>query len=191
MSGMRNMMLRNQRPSPANAQGPGGGGGGTGGQPGNVMQGMQRLLGGRDWRYNRALDKFNAGEMILKIPDDFSADEYNTAFGMGTLAVGAGVAVALNVGAPRDLILRELLLDEQTLAFGAAGTQDARLTVVTIEGNTAIQGAGGCSVSSFSSRNNKRPRFDLPVAGGTIVTVTIANDTAATALEFVPTWIID
>jgi hypothetical protein len=149
-------------------------------------------MGGRDFKYNRLLDKLSGSELLFKIPTDFGADEYNVTFGMGTTGViAAGTTVTVTVAAPRDLILRELLLDEQSLAFGAAGTQDARVTAITVEGNAALLGGGGASISAFSSRSLIRPKFDLPVQGGTSVAVSIANDTAATALEFVPTWLID
>lgn len=150
---------------------------------------MTSLLGGRSLRYNRMLDKLNGGDVLFKVPQDFGADEHNYVFGLGRQSIAAGAQVTFKQNADRDLILRDLTVDEQSLAFGAAGAQDATVLSITVEGNTLALG-GGCSITQFSSRAVNKPKLDLPVAGGTPVTVTIQNNSAA-AQVFNPTFSID
>lgn len=161
------------------------------GRPGNPAQGsmLTQLMGNRTPRYNRLLDKLNGGDVLFKVPSDFGVDEHNVMLGMDRASIAAGASKTFTVNAPRDVILRDLIIDEVSLAKGAAGAQDATVTAITVEGNSILLG-GETSVTAYGSGCFPRAKYDLPVAGGTPIAVTIKNNSAA-ANVFCPTWLID
>jgi hypothetical protein len=152
---------------------------------------MQLLTAERGLRYNRLLDKLGMKEFVLRVPPDFGADEYNVFLSMGVATLGAGATTTLSTNAPRDLILRQLVIQEQTLSPTAAGINDWRVTGITIEGNTVALGSiGGIPGIVFSALSLVRPEFNLPLAGGTPVSVSLVNDSAA-GQELAVVWYID
>ena len=160
------------------------GGGTLGG--GNMLQG---LSGGREIRYNRLLDKMGSPSILFKVPDSFGTDENNVVLGLSNL-VGAGALLAgatgtCAVNVPRDLILRKLICVNNAIA----GDFDFLITAITIEGNSVLLG-NPISGAVFSPTSFYSPSFDLPVAGGTPVTVTLTN-TSAAPQEFSPCFTID
>lgn len=157
------------------------GGGTLGG--GNMLQG---LSGGREIRYNRLLDKMGSPSILFKVPDSFGTDENNVVLGLSNL-VGLAVAATgtCQVNVPRDLILRKLIVVNNILA----GDFDFVINAITIEGNSVLLGnpIGG---AVFGPNSFYSPSFDLPVAGGTPVTLTITN-TSAAIQDFSPCFTID
>jgi hypothetical protein len=150
---------------------------------------FSQLMGGRQPRYNRALDKLQGNAVLFRVPSDFGADEHNVTLGTAPADIAAAATVTFTVNAPRECILRDLIVDELSLAVGAAGSRNAQIIAITCEGNALALGSGS-STSVFASTAFNRPKFDLPVAGGTPLTVTIQNNSAG-PLRFAPTFHID
>ena len=145
---------------------------------------LSRLIGGRAVRYNRFLDRLNTSAFVAKVPKDFACDEENVLLGVATtpLAIGAGASATMTVNAPRDLVLRRLLVTEQ-----AGGTQWF-VTSIQIEGKSYSVG-GAIPGALFSANNINAPaEFDVPVAGGTPISLTI---TATAAGNFLAAFTID
>lgn len=162
-------------------QGPASGGGGR-----SLMQG---ITGGRELRYNRLLDKMGSPSILFKVPQEWGTDENNVVLGLSNLvggtALAPGASGTCQVNVPRDLILRKLILVNNVLA----GDFDFLVTAITIEGNSVLLG-NPISGAVFSPTSFFTPSFDLPVAGGTPVTISITN-TSAAAQEFSPCFTID
>jgi len=160
-------------------------GGGTLG--GGAM--LQNLSGGREVRYNRLLDKMGSPSILFKVPESFGTDENNVVLGLSNLvggtALAAGATGTCQVNVPRDLILRKLIVVNNLIA----GDSDFLITAITIEGNSVLLG-NAISGAVFGPTSFYSPSFDLPVAGGTPVTITITNTSAATQ-EFSPCFTID
>jgi hypothetical protein len=157
-------------------------GGGTLG--GGAM--LQNLSGGREVRYNRLLDKMGSPSILFKVPESFGTDENNVVLGLSNLvALAAAATGTCQVNVPRDLILRKLIVVNNILA----GDVDFVISAITIEGNSVLLGnpIGG---AVFSPTSFYSPSFDLPVAGGTPVTISITN-TSAAAQDFSPCFTID
>ena len=135
---------------------------------------MQHIIGSKRLRPNRLFGSLKSGDILAKLPKEIGTDEYNVVFGLGRQVVGAGVVVNYTQNAPRDMILRKLILSDET----NGDPRDFTVTAITIEGNAALLGAavGG---EVFGSQSYYSPDFDLPVAGGTPVTVTVTNNNAA------------
>jgi len=153
---------------------------------GNMLQG---LSGGREIRYNRLLDKMGSPSILFKVPDSFGTDENNVVLGLSNLvgasALAAGASGTCQVNVPRDLILRKLIVVNNNIN----GDFDFLVTAITIEGNSVLLG-NPISGAVFSPISFYSPSFDLPVAGGTPVTITITN-TSTAAQEFSPCFTID
>lgn len=150
---------------------------------------FQTLMGGRQPRYNRALDKLQGNSVLFRVPADFGADEHNVVLGTAPATIPALSQATFSVNAPRECILRDLIVDELSLAVGAAGARDAQIIAITCEGNALALGSGA-PTTVFASTAFNRPRFDLPVAGGTPLTITIANNSAG-PLRFAPSFHVD
>ena len=146
---------------------------------------MSMLTGGREPRYNRLLDKMSQSTMLFKVPADWGVDENNVVLGTGLISPLAGASGTSTVAAPRDLILRKLIIVNNVLVTDA----DFTVTAITVEGNSNLLGTA-VSGAIFFPNSFYSPSFDLPVAGGTSVSVTISNGSAATQ-EFTPTFTID
>lgn len=146
---------------------------------------LSQLMGGREFRYNRLLDKLNQSTILFKVPQEWGADENNVVFGTGAISPGAGGTATSSANAPRDLILRKLILINQ---LGPADV-DFTVTAITVEGNSLLLGSGVAG-ALFLPNSFFNPHFDIPVAGGTPVAVTIANGSAA-GQEFSPVFTID
>ena len=150
---------------------------------------LQNLSGGREVRYNRLLDKMGSPSILFKVPESFGTDENNVVLGLSNLTGATALAPAATgtcqVNVPRDLILRKLILVNNVLA----GDFDFVVTAITIEGNSVLLG-NAISGAVFSPTSFYSPSFDLPVAGGTPVTITITN-TSGVAQEFSPCFTID
>jgi hypothetical protein len=148
-----------------------GGGARPGDGGGNLLS---RLIGGRAVRYNRFLDKIGAAPFVAKIPKDFGSDEENVILGLGTTAaIAAGATATLAINVPRDCILRSLLVSD------LAGGNNFVVTAITVEGKSYLLGSSAPG-SLFNANNiQAQPSFDVPVAGGTPVSVTIQNTSAA------------
>lgn len=166
--------LRQPQPGDARPQGGGGGGGG-----------LSALLGGAKVRYNRMLDKIRSSDLMFKVSSDFGVDEHNVVFGLGLVAPAAGATATASANAPRDMILRRLICINNLLV----GDADFTITSITVEGNAILLGSA-VSGAAFFPGNFSMPTFDLPVAGGTPVSVTLVNGSAA-GQEFTPTFLID
>jgi hypothetical protein len=166
--------------------GPGALSAGGGARPGDAGGNLlSRLIGGRAVRYNRFLDKIGAAPFVAKIPQDFGADEENVILGLGSTGVVASTAtstLALNV--PRDCILRKLLVSD------LAGGNNFLVTAITVEGKSYLLGSSAPGQIFNGTNINAQPSFDVPVAGGTPVSVTIQN-TSATNQTYAVAFTID
>jgi hypothetical protein len=90
--------------------------------------------------------------------------------------------VAINV--PRDCIIRKLLVAD------LAGGNNFLVTAITVEGKSYLLGSSAPG-SMFNATNiNAQPTFDVPVAGGTPVSVTIQN-TSTTNQTYAVAFTID
>ena len=167
--------------TPQTVAGPSQGGGYSAGG-GNFLS---RLMGGRELRYNRLLDKLGSPSVLFKVPQEWGVDENNVILGLGSLALGAGANGTASINVPRDLVLRRLIVINQKLTTDA----DFVITALTIEGNSVALG-GFSAGATFFPGSFWSPAFDLPVSGGTPVAVTIQN-TSAAAATYVPTFTID
>ena len=160
-------------------QGPASGGGG-----GRSL--MQGITGGRELRYNRLLDKMGSPSILFKVPQEWGTDENNVVLGLSSLVnLAAAASGVCQVNVPRDLILRRLILVDNKLITN----QDFTVTAITIEGNSVLLG-NAIAGAVFAPNCYWSPAFDLPVAGGTPVTVSITN-TSAAAASFYPCFTID
>jgi hypothetical protein len=159
-----------------------GGGARPGDGGGNLLS---RLIGGRAVRYNRFLDKIGAAPFVAKIPKDFGADEENVILGLGiTASVAAGATATLAINVPRDCILRSLLVAD------LAGGNNFVVTAITVEGKSYLLGSSAPGQMFNGTNINAQPSFDVPVAGGTPVSVTVQNN-AATAQFYSVAFTID
>jgi len=164
-----------QRRSPATSSSPAQGFG----------QRIQSVLGQHSPRYNRFLDRLNQGSLMFSVPKGVGSDEYNYLFGIGLTPVGAGGTVTITVTAPRDLILRKLVLADGL----SLPNVDWQVTALTVEGNACILGSGvGGQVFADNATNN--PDLDLPVAAGTPISITVSN-TGAAGIEITGGFVID
>lgn len=138
-----------------------------------------QMNGGTGYRRNRFFSNLKA-QCLLKLPKDVSADELNVIFGLGYQSVAAAATFTFAQTAPRDLIIRDLVIDS------AAGLV---VTSINVSGDELVLG-GPASSQSFGPQNQNRPSFDLPVAGGTQIKITVTNNTAG-ALLIAPAFNID
>lgn len=147
---------------------------------------FQSALGQLRPRYNRFMDQLKAGSVLLKVPLNVGLDEYNEVLGVGRTVIAFGASTAINITAPRDIILRKLILVDQL----APANKDWVVTSIAIEGNAAVLGgpAGGVmfDVLAFNPIT-----FDLPVTGGTTVQVIVQNTAAAGNIAIGGGWTID
>lgn len=145
-------------------------------RPGDAGGGnlLSRLIGGRAVRYNRFLDKIGSAPFVAKIPQDFGADEENVILGLGPTAVVAAAATAtVSINVPRDCIIRKLLVAD------LAGGNNFLVTAITVEGKSYLLGSSAPGQLFNAVNINAQPSFDVPVAGGTPISVTIQNTSAA------------
>jgi hypothetical protein len=148
---------------------------------------LSRLVGGRSLRYNRLLDKLGAGSFVAKIPRDFGADEENVVLGLSATptTIAAGATATLTVNAPRDCILRRLIVAELD-----TNSLDFVITAIQVEGKSYTLG-GVVPGVMFAATNFASPaEFDVPVQGGTPISITVTN-TAAAGGSFVAAFTID
>jgi hypothetical protein len=143
------------------------------------------VIGAKRLRPNRLLSQIKGNAIIHKMPSACGLDEYNVIFGLGRQNVGAGATVTFTQNAPRDMILRKLIVSGETTADGS----DSSITAISVEGNTTLLG-GEVSGAAFGPQSFHSPSFDLPVAGGTPVVVTLVNRNAG-AQNFAPGFTID
>jgi hypothetical protein len=158
--------------------GPGALSAGGGARPGDAGGNLlSRLIGGRAVRYNRFLDKIGAAPFVAKIPADFGADEENVILGLGvTPSVPAAGTSTLAINVPRDCILRKLIVAD------LAGGNNFLITAITVEGKSYLLGSSAPGQMFNGANINAQPSFDVPVAGGTPVSVTVNN--TSTAAQF-------
>ena len=123
------------------------------------------------YRRNRFYSNLK-GQCLIKLPKDVSADELNVIFGLGYQSVAAGATFTFAQTAPRDLIIRDLVLDS---------VGGVVVTSINVSGDELLLG-GPATSQAFSPGNQSRPTFDLPVSGGTQIKVTVQNNTAAAHL---------
>lgn len=166
-----------------NRQGAGPRDGGGGGGQGGLMARIEGMLG-KKLRYNRFLAKLATPELLFKVPDDVGVDEENVSFGMGlTGAIAAGAAWTLTQQAPRECILRDLVV------AAVSGNTEFSITSIAIEGkNVHIGGAGPGTV--YGPLAIRRPEFSIPVAGGCTVQIQ-GNNLSVGAQTYSANWRID
>ena len=111
-------------------------------------------------RPNRFLTGISS-QLNQKLPANLSADELNVVLGLGTATPAAATAFTLSATAPRDMFVRDLVVQ---------GTTDVIITAITINGDALVLGANVPAVI-FAPGNLNRPEFGLPVKGGTQVVV--------------------
>jgi hypothetical protein len=111
-------------------------------------------------RPNRFLTGISS-QLNQKLPANLSADELNVVLGLGSAAPAAGAAFTLQATAPRDMFVRDLVIQ---------GTTDVLVTAITINGDALVLGNNVPAVI-FAPGNLNRPEFGLPVKGGTQVVV--------------------
>jgi hypothetical protein len=146
---------------------------------------MQGITGGRELRYNRLLDKMGSPSILFKVPQEWGTDENNVVLGLSQLSLAAAASGVAQVNVPRDLILRKLIVVNNKSATDI----DFVITAITIEGNSVLLG-NSISGAIFANNSYWSPAFDLPVAGGTPVTVSVTNTSAAAAV-YTPVFTID
>lgn len=167
--------------TPQTVSGPSQGGGYSAGG-GNFLS---RLMGGRELRYNRLLDKLGSPSVLFKVPVEWGVDENNVVLGLPLITIVAGATQTSSVNVPRDLVLRKLILVNQSLSTDI----NYIVTALTIEGNSVALGSG-VSGAVFLPGSFHSPSFDLPVSGGTPVAISIQNNSAADQ-KFAPSFTID
>ena len=121
-------------------------------------------------RPNRFLTGISS-QLNQKLPSNLSADELNVVLGLGTATVAANTAFTLQATAPRDMFVRDLVVQAPA---------DVVITAITINGDALVLG-GNVTAPIFSSGNLNRPEFGLPVKGGTQVVVQGVNGATANA----------
>ena len=122
------------------------------------------------YRRNRFFSHLKS-QLHAKLPKELGADELNVILGLGSAVIAAGGQQTLTVTAPRDLIIRDLVV---------RGPADALVTNITVAGDALFLGTSAPS-DAFGANNQSRPAFDLPVAGGTTLSVTISSVAGGTA----------
>lgn len=122
------------------------------------------------YRRNRFYSNLK-GQCLLKLPKDVSADELNVIFGLGYSSVAAGATFTFSTTAPRDMIIRDLVID---------GTTGITVSSINVSGDELVLGAEA-PAAAFDKGNLVRPSFDLPVAGGTQIKLTVKNNGAGAA----------
>lgn len=168
----------NRRPSRGGR--PGGGGASAG-----SSSLLSNMLGGRTPRYNRFMDKLSSGSIIFKVPDGVGSDEYNIMLGLGVTVIAPAGTSVITAVAPRDIILRRIQLQNGL----SLPDVDFLVNSIAVEGNATVLGSG-VGGGIFSTNNFNPPCFDLPVAGGTSVAISVTN-TSAAGQEIVGALIID
>ena len=133
---------------------------------------------GKSYRKNRFFESLRS-TMLVKVPKDLSCDELNVVLGLGSAAAGAAASGTATVTAPRDLIIRDLVV---------AAPAGCVVTAITVSGDAVLLGAP-VPVETFATGNQARPEFDLPVQGGTTIQVNWTN--GATAGQFGASFNID
>lgn len=159
--------------------------GNGGGSPGYGI--LSNVLGSdtaRSVRFNRFIEKIRS-PLIWKVPDDFSADEYNVALGLGNTAIAAGVTTTINVNVPRDVIIRRMIINDGL----SLPNIDWLVTAIAVEGNALVL-AGGLGGGVFQPNNQCPLLFNLPCTGGTTLSITVQN-TGAAGIEITGGVIID
>lgn len=111
-------------------------------------------------RPNRFLTGISS-QLNQKLPANLSADELNVVLGLGSAAPAAAAAFTLSATAPRDMFVRDLVIQSTT---------DVLVTAITINGDALVLGNNVPAVI-FAPGNLSRPEFGLPVKGGTQVVV--------------------
>lgn len=111
-------------------------------------------------RPNRFLTGISS-QLNQKLPANLSADELNVVLGLGSAAPAAAAAFTLTATAPRDMFVRDLVIQSTT---------DVLVTAITINGDALVLGNNVPAVI-FAPGNLSRPEFGLPVKGGTQVVV--------------------
>lgn len=144
-----------------------------------------KILGAKRLRPNRLLAQIKGGEVVAKLPTGCSIDEYNVIFGLGRQTLAAGATATFTQNAPRDMVLRRMLIGAEVTASGA----DCLVTAITVEGNTVLLG-GGVNGAAFGPQSYHSPSIDLPISGGTPVSVVVVNNNAG-AQAFAPSFTID
>lgn len=117
-----------------------------------------------NYRRNRFFHNLKT-QFHVKLPRDMGADELNVILGLGSAVIPAGGQQTLTVTAPRDLIIRDLVV---------RGPADGLVTNITVAGDALFLGTSA-PTDAFTAQNQARPAFDLPVAGGTTLSVTISS----------------
>lgn len=117
-------------------------------------------------RMNRTLPR--GARMAKKIPSDYSVDEENVVFGLGTANGAGGGTFTLSQNVPRSCLLRDLVIQSSSTG---------RVNSITINGK-AHQIGGSVPLGIFSQLNDKRPEFSVWVEGGTVVSLSITTDAA-------------
>lgn len=142
----------------------------------NIRRQAESVMGGAKMRWSSALA--NIGQFVLKVPKNMAANEYNVVVGLPRTAHGAGASPPMVVGPMgRDIILRELIVSEVSLAAGAVGTAD--YTLLQLQSSTQnLEPFGNCGILAFHPFNLNRPQFDLPVGDGSNATVQFLNNSA-------------
>jgi len=97
-----------------------------------------------------------SSQLNQKLPSNLSADELNVVLGLGTATVAANTAFTLQATAPRDMFVRDLVVQAPA---------DVVINAITINGDALVLG-GAVTAPIFSSGNLNRPEFGLPVKGG-------------------------
>ena len=110
--------------------------------------------------------------LFKKIPKDFGGQEDNVALGVGNATLAGAGGFSLNVSAPRDMILRDLVLQ-------FTGTVDVQITSITANGMALLQG-NSAPAGLFAANNQNRPDFSFPISGGTPVVIAGVSSGATT-----------
>lgn len=116
------------------------------------------------YRRNRFFTNLKS-QIHAKFPKDLGADELNVLLGLGSKTIAAAGSQTLSTVAPRDLIIRDLVIKAPA---------DGVVTNITIAGDALLIG-DFAPTDAFTAQNQNRPTFDLPVAGGTTVSITVSS----------------
>lgn len=154
--------------------------------PRNLSQSelQDATLGGKQVRKHRGWGGVD-DTVAIKPPKSVSLNENNVALpaAASLAALAAGATGVLTQTAQRNCIVRELILDayDAGAAIGSAREGNIVVSALTVAGENCFAGNGEAPGRMFFPDSFDRPEFDMPVAGGTAVVVTVINRSASVA----------
>ena len=145
-------------------------------------------LGGKEVRKSRWWDRSGGGGVAFKPSRQITVDENNVALpsNASIAALAAGAVGVLTMGAQRNCIVRDLVMDAYdagapALLLASPREGNVAITGITVAGENCFAGNGELPIRTFFADSFDRPSFDMPVAGGTNVVVNVINRSLSVA----------